>query len=94
MEKVQVTVCLSQLIAHATGGKTRMYFKAATLKDCLGQLQQAHPLMKVHLFEEDGRQRPHVLIYYGKQDIRWLPNLDIPLEPDSEITILQAVSGG
>jgi hypothetical protein len=47
----------------------------------------------VHLFEENGQLRPHVLCFVNGSQTR-LQDRSEPLEGRVDITFLQAVSGG
>jgi molybdopterin converting factor small subunit len=92
--KVRIPVKLPSLLAHCAGGARDVMVYAGTLGECLDQLAQEYPLLKIHLFEEDGRQRPHVLFFYNEENTRWFDHLDIPLKEGDRLTVLQAVSGG
>ena len=53
-----------------------------------------HSTVTDHLYEDNGNQREHVLIFVNDKDMRWLDSPHQPLREGDEITILQAVSGG
>lgn len=92
--KVKISVNLPSLLASKIGGNRDVEVHAATLTECLENLIKDFPLLKTHLYEEDGTQRPHVLFFYNEENTRWLENLDIPLKEGDRVTVLQAVSGG
>jgi len=94
MDSVAVKVTLPALLAQAVQGAAEVTVRATTLKGALEQLVSDYPLLRVHLFEQDGAQRQHVLILYNGQSIRWFPSHEIPLQAGDEISILQLVSGG
>ncbi len=48
----------------------------------------------MHLFDETGDFRQHVLCFHNRTNTRWLPPAGVALEAGDTITILQAVSGG
>ena len=91
---MKVPVYLPSMLATCTGGLREVEFEAATPQQCLDQLFSQYPLLRSHLFEDNGGQREHVLIFINDKDMRWLENLHQPLQEGDEITILQAVSGG
>ena len=94
MEPIAMKVTLPALLAQAVQGAAEVTIHAATLAGALEQLVTDYPLLRVHLFEQDGAQRQHVLILYNGQSIRWFPSHDIPLQPGDELSVLQLVSGG
>ena len=68
--------------------------EAGSLADALRRLVDAHPPLAVHLFDESGGLREHVLCFHNETNTRWLDSLAIELAPGDRIAILQAVSGG
>ena len=50
--------------------------------------------LAVHLFDEGGGFRTHVLCFHNDTNTRWLESLDVLLQDGDRITFLQAVSGG
>jgi molybdopterin converting factor small subunit len=94
MEKVTVTVRLPSLLAHCAKGLREVEIQAATLQECFERLLTEYPLLKIHLFDEDGKRREHVLFFYNSEKTDWLDSSDIPVRNGDRVTILQAVSGG
>lgn len=94
MKPIPVKVQIPDLLLHCTGGKKQVEVEGKTVQGCLDHLLQTWPLLKVHLFDEEGRLRPHVLIFYNEENIRWLKDLNIPVAAGDRITLLQSVSGG
>jgi len=91
---VSVPFTLPGLLAACTDGRKVVTIEAETVSGAIEALLLAHPLLKVHLYEEGGRLRPHVMFLYNDQSIKWLSSLDIPLQPGDRMTLLQLVSGG
>ncbi len=89
-----ITVTLPALLTNAVGGTDQVTVQADTIQGALDQLLTDHPKLRVHLFDQDGNQRQHVLIMHNGQSIRWLPTLDQPLQPGDTLSILQLVTGG
>jgi molybdopterin synthase sulfur carrier subunit len=94
MPEVTIEVTVPALLADCTGGRTRVRLQAATLAEAIRRLPEAYPLLRVHLYEESGRLRRHVLLFYNDENTAWLPTLDLPLHPGDCLHVLQAVSGG
>ena len=90
----QVTVALPSLLAGVVGGARTLPIEAETLAGALDELVRRYPALKVHLFEESGAFRQHVLCFHNEESTRWLGSLDRPLAAGDVITIMQAGSGG
>lgn len=94
MPAISIPFTLPGLLASCTGGQNTVHVEAETVAGSIAALLAAWPLLKVHLYEEGGQLRPHVMFLYNDQSIKWLPSLDIPLKPGDTMTLLQLVSGG
>jgi adenylyltransferase/sulfurtransferase len=68
--------------------------EAQTLQEALDVIRAEHPQVALHLFDESGGFREHVLCIYNDTLTRWLDDFDIPVVPGDSITFMQAVSGG
>ena len=90
----RVTVTLPSLLAGVVGGARTLAVQAETLAGALDELVRRYPALKVHLFDESGGFRPHVLCFHNEESTRWLGSLDRPLAAGDVVTIMQAVSGG
>ena len=90
----RVMVRLPRLLAGLIEGGTTVSVEAETLSGALNELVRQYPVLKVHLFDESGELRRHVLCFHNEENTRWLESLDRPVAADDVITIIQAVSGG
>jgi molybdopterin synthase sulfur carrier subunit len=91
---MEIAVRVPTLLHDAAGGQSEFGIEAATLDEALRRIRERYPLLRIHLYEESGRLRPHVLIFYNEQSIAWLDSLDLPLHSGDRLDILQATSGG
>ncbi len=95
---VTVTVELPSLLAGFIGGQgqgqAELQIHANTLAEALQTLVREHPTLRVHLFDETGNLRQHVLCFHNDTNTRWLESMEVSLKDGDRITILQAVSGG
>lgn len=89
-----IDVVIPSLLAHCSDGKIHLSVDGNTLKQALENLVQTYPLLKIHLYEENRKQRPYVLIYLNEDNIQWLDNTDIDLKSGDRIQIVQSVAGG
>lgn len=85
---------LPGLLRESAGGEARVAVPGSTLEEALTNLWARHPSLRVHLFDDHGRQRPHVLLFYNGENFTSLDTLDVPLRGGDRLDVLQAVSGG
>ena len=90
----EISVSLPSLLASAAGGTRQINVTGKSLREALDDLKRQYPTVAVHLFDEAGVFREHVLCFLNDINSRWLGSLDHPVEDGDMITILQAVSGG
>ena len=83
-----------RLLSDCTDGETALQLWAGTLEEAFGEVRRRWPMLALHIFEESGALRPHVLVLYNGRATRWMPSLDTPLREGDELQIVQAVSGG
>lgn len=90
----RVVVQLPQLLSAVCDGRLRFEIEADTVAGAFARLRAAHAPLALHLFDENGALRRHVLCFVDEQNSRWLESLDIPLESGAELMFMQAVTGG
>jgi len=90
----RVTLELPSLLRSIVGRGDALTVEGTTLGEALADAFRQVPALRVHLLEESGAFRPHVLCFLNEVNTRWLDGLDQPLQEGDTITILQAVSGG
>jgi hypothetical protein len=67
---------------------------ATVLREALEAAFTRNPLLRGYILDEQGHLRRNVVIFIDGQRIRDRVRLDDPLAPDSNIHVLQALSGG
>ena len=92
--EVEVEVILPDILRDSAGGETRLAVSGVTLREALEALFARHPTLRTHLYDERGRMRQHVLVFYNGESIRWLDSLDVPLRDGDTLQVINAVSGG
>jgi sulfur-carrier protein len=65
--------------------------EGSTVADLLADLERNHPGIRFRIVDEQGRLRQHVKIFLDDEAIR---DLMASLDGVSEVTIMQALSGG
>jgi molybdopterin converting factor small subunit len=89
-----VTIDLPSMLSPIVNGLTTVTVQADTLGQAVRTLTESHPRLGVHVFDESGQLRQHLLCLHNDTDSRWLDSLEVPVEEGDTITLLQAVSGG
>ena len=89
-----VTIELPSLITAVVDAEPSLPVQATTVDDALRALVREHPALRIHLFDETGGLRPHVLCLHNDRNTRWDDAQEVPVAEGDRITILQAVSGG
>ena len=90
MAKVEVR--LPSLLRPMADGHREVEVEASTVASALAGLLALYPALRVHLLDEAGAFRPHVLCFHNDTPRRG--DLDARVSAGDRITILQAVSGG
>ena len=68
--------------------------QAATLGELVGTLDAMWPGLGFYVTDEQGRLRKHVAVWIDGKRVTERDKLDQALQPESEVHILQALSGG
>jgi sulfur-carrier protein len=64
-----------------------------TVAVALAEVFTRHPTIKGYILDDQGRIRTHIAVFVDGVHVRQ-GILDYPLRPDSELYVLQALSGG
>ena len=74
-----------------TGGRAEVETAGTTLAELLANLNAAFPGIRFRMIDEQDRIRQHIRIFINRELVR---DLSTPVQPDDEVQILQALSGG
>lgn len=66
----------------------------ATVADALGHVFAANPRLRGYVLDEHGRVRQHVTVFVGDAPLVDRVTLSDAVGPETEIFVLQALSGG
>jgi hypothetical protein len=67
---------------------------AATVHEALDAYFARHPSVRGYVLDEQGALRRHVAVFVGGDQIVDRRSMTDPLGPDSELYVMQALSGG
>jgi molybdopterin synthase sulfur carrier subunit len=90
MPNVRIPTPLRKL----TQGKEEVRVAGATVAELLANLDREYPGLKARVCDDAGAVRKFVNIFANDEDIRFLQNLDTPLEDSDEVSIVPAIAGG
>ena len=91
-----VTLVVPAALRDLAGGRAALDLggEVGTVADALARLRERAPAVYHRVVTETGALRPHVSVFVGREDIRWLRGLDTPVPGGTEVFVLPAVSGG
>jgi sulfur-carrier protein len=74
-----------------TGERSHVEADGATVAELLADLDRQFPGLRFRVVDEQGRLRQHMKVFVGEDAVR---DLDTPLPDGTEVTLMQALSGG
>lgn len=89
-----MTLAVPGLLRDSIGGRASVSLEAATVAEALARLRSEHPLLTVHVFDEDGDVREHVFLALNGRSLGRSAAVDAPLADGDRLDVVQAVSGG
>ena len=66
----------------------------ATVAAALGDVFRRQPELRGYLLDDQGQVRQHVMIFVDDRPLVDRQRLSDPLRPDSQVFVMQALSGG
>ena len=72
----------------------RAPFDGGSLEQALDTLWRAAPALRDRVLTELDEVRPHINVFVDGRNARDLGGMDARVEPDAEVVLLPAVSGG
>jgi sulfur-carrier protein len=65
-----------------------------TVREALDHVFSGNPQARGYVLDEHGAVRPHMAIFVDGRQVRDRTGLSDPVRPDSDIHVMQALSGG
>jgi len=90
---VSVEVRVTSVLQKVTGSKS-IQADGATIAEVLQGVNERFPGFREQITMEDGSLHRFVNIYINDEDIRFLKQLDTPVESGDVVSILPALAGG
>lgn len=89
-----VTVRIPQPLQKLTGGQAEVSAEGSTASELIASLEAQFAGFGERLLDEEGKLRRFVNIYLNDEDIRYLQNLDTPIQAGDTVSIVPAIAGG
>lgn len=89
-----VTVLLPPALLTRTGQRRQVSASGRTVREVIAALDAQFPGLRFNLCYETGELRPFVNIFCDGQHIRYLDQLDTPVQSGARLHIFPSVAGG
>jgi adenylyltransferase/sulfurtransferase len=77
------------------GGADTFETNTQNIAEALESLTEAHPDLRKHLFNDEGKLRSFVNLYLNDEDVRYLPEREATAVSDADtLTIIPSIAGG
>jgi molybdopterin converting factor small subunit len=86
-----VKVYIPQPLLSYTERQQEVEAEGGTLAELLLDLDRRYPGLRFRILDEQDGMRPHVKFFVNREQVR---GLEVPLRPQDEVHIFQALSGG
>ena len=88
-----ITVEFTSSLSHQTNAP-RSSVEGATVRECLQGVFAMHPALRGYVMDDQNAVREHVVVFLDGTAISDRRTQSDPVKPDSEIFVMQALSGG
>ena len=88
-----ITVEFTSSLSHQTNAP-RSSVDGATVRECLQAVFAMYPALRGYVMDDQNAVRQHVVVFLDGTAIRDRRTQSDPVKPDSEIFVMQALSGG
>ena len=92
--QTSTTIHIPTPLRKFTGGQATVGAQGDTVGEALDDLTQQLPVLKKHLYNEEGVLRSFVNIYLNDEDIRYLDGENTLLGADDTLSIVPSIAGG
>lgn len=75
-------------------GESALELQGEFVEELLDSAIDVHPMLKKHLFNEEGELRPYVNLFLGEDNIKQLEGLKTPLSEGDTIMLIPSIAGG
>ncbi len=94
MPRVVLAPALARWLPEAGDADATLDVAGANVAEALEGVFARHPTLRNYVVDERGAVRHHVALFVDGRSLARKTHLDHPLEADSELHVMQALSGG
>ena len=87
-------VQIPRVLADLTSCERRLAVRGDTVEQALDDLVRRHPSLGLHLFDDTGALRLHVLCFRNDVAVQSRAELGERLDPGDRLTLVNSVAGG
>ncbi len=91
---MSVEVRIPSPLKSLTGGKDVIQSKGSTVGEVIQAVISVYPQLRERLFDEKGDVRRFINIFLNDEDIRFMKNLETPVNDGDSLSIIPAIAGG
>ncbi len=91
---MSVEVRVTSVLQRVVGGAKSVQSEGSSIGELLDNLERSYPGFKAQVLTEDGTLHRFVNIYKNDEDIRYLGQMNTPVQNGDVISILPALAGG
>lgn len=89
-----ITINIPSALRRFTADSVSIACEASTVGEALEALVGAHPLLRKHLYTDEGDLRSFVNVFVNDEDIRYTTGLATPVCDRDEVHIIPSIAGG
>jgi molybdopterin synthase sulfur carrier subunit len=89
-----ILVRVPRVLAELTGCERRLHVAGTTVAEALTDLVRQRPAIRIHLFDDTGELRRHVLCFRNQVAVEQRTELSDRVAPGDELTLMNSVAGG
>lgn len=89
-----VTVRIPTALRPQVGDQESLLVAGSTVGAVLDSLNSDYPEFGKRLYKAENEINRFINVYVNDEDIRFLDNLNTPLKPGDEVSIVPAIAGG
>jgi len=75
-------------------GQSALTLPGQVVEEVLEGAVETYPLLKKHLFNDEGKLRPYVNLFLGEDNVNQLEGLKTPLSAEDTLLIIPSIAGG
>lgn len=91
---MSVTVQIPTPLRRFTGETGEVRVEGETVRQAMAALVEAHPKLKRHLYDDEGKLRSFVNVFVNDENIRYRQDGDTPLADGDTVSIIPSIAGG